>query len=336
VVETSIDRFHFLRPLWLVLIPFAIWLHFRLRHGLSVSKQWQTVIAPHLLANLRVGGKNANIVRPYQLMTGSFILASMALSGPTWQREITPFTQDRAPLVIALELTPTMLAIDQSPTRLERAKQKIRDLLSKRIGARTAVIAYAGSAHAVLPLTDDSKLIEQYLASLLPSLMPREGDNADAALDLANDILESDDTPGTILFMTDGIDRLHAPGFAKHKATSADQILFLAFGGISDSPIAESGADGKTFGLVDGNAPPVDIAGINTVAIAAGSAVVRAAPDLSDIDSLSGQIQTHLIDTIQQDERLQWRDFGYFFVWPLAFLVLLWAQRGWTVHWVRK
>ncbi len=336
MVETAIDQFHFLRPIWLVVIPFAIWLHFRLRHGFSATKQWEAAIAPHLLAYLTVAGKDAKRVRPYQLMTVSLILASIALSGPTWKREITPFVQDKAPLVIALELTPTMLGVDPSPTRLERAKQKIRDLLSRRSGGRTAVIAYAGSAHAVLPLTNDAELIELYLASLVPSLMPREGDNAETALDLANNMLVAEETPGTILFMTDGIDRLHAPGFARHKTSSADQILFLAIGSISGGVIGEAATKGSTFGLIDGNAPPVDISGINAVASAAGGTVVRVTPDLADIDRLSSQIQTHLINTIQQDEKLQWRDFGYYFTWPLALIVLLWSRRGWTVHWVRK
>ena len=57
--------------------------------------------------------------------------------------------------VIALDLSATMNAVDVQPSRLERAKQKIRDLLALRSGARTALVAYAGSAHTVLPLSDD-------------------------------------------------------------------------------------------------------------------------------------------------------------------------------------
>ena len=70
----------------------------------------------------------------------------LVVAGPTWEREITPFTEDHAPLVIAIELTPSMLCTDQQPTRLERARHKVRDLLARRRGARTAVIGYAGSA----------------------------------------------------------------------------------------------------------------------------------------------------------------------------------------------
>jgi Ca-activated chloride channel family protein len=332
--DVALDQFHFLRPYWLLIIPVAIWLHLRLRRGFSAALQWQAAIQPHLLQHLTVSGQDTRRLRPYQLMTAALILASAALAGPTWQREITPFTEDRAPLIIALELTPTMLGTDQSPTRLERAKQKIRDILERRKGARTALIGYAGSAHAVLPLTDDAALIEIYLESLTPALMPRSGDNAASALALADKMLEAEDAAGTVLFMTDGIDRTNAPDFAAHSETSQDQLLFLAFGSAEGGPISAAGAGGQTFGLIDGNAPGVDLGGIEAVADTGGGIVIRSTPDLGDIDALAGRIRSHLVNTVQQDERLQWRDFGYVLVWPLAFIVLLWSRRGWTVRWV--
>jgi len=332
--DAALDQFHFLRPFWLAVIPFAIWLHLRLRRSFSAAAAWQGVIAPHLLEHLTVAGKDAKRVRPYQLMTAVLVLVSLALAGPAWQREITPFTEDRAPLIVALELTPTMLSVDQPPTRLERAKQKLRDVLERRKGARTAVIGYAGSAHAVLPLTDDAKLIELYLESLTPALMPREGDNATNALNLAEKLLGGEEAAGTILFMTDGIDRTHAARFAEHRASSQDQLLFLVFGSTTGGPISEAKAGGQTFGLVDGLAPGADLGGIYAVADASGGSVLRATPDLADVDALSRRIRTHLVNTVQQDERLQWRDFGYVLLWPLAFFILLWARRGWTVHWV--
>lgn len=331
--EATLDQFHFLRPLWLIVIVLAIWLHLRLRARYAAGAGWQAAIAPHLLQHLTVARAGVTWLRPYQPMTLALILGSIALAGPTWQRELTPFTQDKAPLVVALELTPTMLATDQAPTRLERAKQKIRDLLERRAGARTAVIAYAGSAHAVLPLTDDPSLIELYLQSLTPGLMPREGDDPDLALALAAEMLEDEDAAGTIIFMTDGIDRTNSELFAAHRAETQDQVLFLLFGGGADSPVDDAVAGAGQYGLIDGLAPGVDLGGTGAVADAAGGEIIRATPDQSDIDALSAKITRHLVNTIQQDDALQWRDFGYYLVWPLAFLILLWSRRGWTVQW---
>ena len=333
MLEQSLEQFHFLRPAWLLIIPVAVWLHLRLSSRYNAAAQWKGTIAPHLIEHLVVGSHGRYRLRPYQLMTAALVIASIALAGPTWRREITPFTQDRAPLVIALELTPTMLATDQAPTRLERAKHKIRDILERRQGARTALIAYAGSAHVVLPLTDDANLIETYLDSLVPAIMPREGDDASAAEKLATDILSKQPTAGTILFISDGIDRTQSSAFVEAQTDTNNQLIFLVAGRDATSPVSPAGADGKDFGLVDGKAPGADITGIETVADAVGGAVIRMTPDNSDVDAVARQIRTQLVNTIQDDERFQWHDFGYVLVWPLAFIILLWARRGWTVQW---
>ena len=100
------------------------------------------------------------------------VLICLALAGPTWQREPAPFADDTAALVIVVEVTPTMLAQDVQPSRLERAALKIHDLLALRRGSVTALVAYAGSAHLVLPLTQDGDLITEFAAQLDPSIMP--------------------------------------------------------------------------------------------------------------------------------------------------------------------
>ena len=323
--DAGLDYFHFLRPWWLLLIPAAIWLHITLRRAVSATDQWRGIIAPELLEHLVIGRGKTRRLRPYQLQTLLLVIASIALAGPAWERELTPFTEDRAPLVVALELTDSMLGTDQPPTRLERAKQKVADLLAERRGARTAVVAYAGSAHAVLPLTDDTDLVNMYLESLTPDVMPREGDRPDLALELAASMLARENAPGTILFMSDGIDQGYADGFAEAFADSADQLLILAFG-------TESG------GLVDGGgvnelAPPVDRAGLRAVASAGRGSLVSSAVDDSDIGDLNRRVQRHLVNAIESDENLRWRDAGYLLVWPLALFALLWFRRGWTVQW---
>ncbi|MFT5443755.1 MAG: Ca-activated chloride channel family protein [Myxococcota bacterium] len=325
--------FHFLRPLWLVFIPYAIWLHLRLRRAYSAARQWQGAIAPHLLAHLTVAGGRERRLRPYQLMTALLILTSVVIAGPTWEREITPFTQDRAPLVIAIELTPSMLCTDMQPTRLERARHKLRDLLSLRRGARTAVIVYAGSAHLLLPFTDDTELLEIYLESLHPNLMPTPGDEPTRALELAQALLRKETVPGTLLFLTDGIDTSHAESFANFTKASDQQLLVLGFGGDEGGPIQADGLDGGFNFDSDAIAPPLQRAALNTVAAAAGGRVVEAGLGSADITNLMSRIRRHLVDTLNRDKNLAWRDRGYPLVWLVAGCMLVWFRRGWTVQW---
>ncbi len=323
--DATLDAFHFLRPWWLLLIPAAIGLHIVLRRAVSAVDQWRDFIAPELLEHLVVGRGKSRRIRPYQLQTGLIILLSLALAGPAWERELTPFTEDRAPLVVALELTGSMLGTDQPPTRLERARHKIRDLLGRRQGARTAVVAYAGSAHAVLPLTDDADLVNLYLESLTPDVMPQPGDRPDRALELAASMLAGEGAPGTILFMSDGIDRGYAETFRNTMADSADQLLVLAFG-TDAGGLLEGGSVSEV-------APPTDRAGLRAAASAGGGVLVDVTVDESDVASLNRRIQRHLVNAIENDKNLQWRDAGYFLAWPLALFMLLWFRRGWTVQW---
>ena len=331
VEENLLANFHFLRPWWLLLIPVAILIHWRVRRAHRVADQWQGAIAAHLLPHLLVAGEKSGRLRPYQLMSLLLILASLALAGPTWRKEITPFTEDQSPLVVALEMTPGMLSVDQPPTRLERAKQKLRDILERRQGARTAVIAYAGSAHAVLPLTDDIQLITTYLDSLSPLIMPLEGENPAAALELAQDMLKGESAAGTILFLTDGIDRTLADRFTRDLDHSRDQILFLLFGTTAGGPtqaLASSSAR-----IEAGLAPGADLEGTKVVADAARGEVLRSTVDGGDVDRLMRRIRSHLVDSIDSDEQLRWHDAGYYLLWPLTLTVMVWFRRGWTVNW---
>lgn len=327
-----LEDFHFLRPWWLLFIPYALWTHLRLRRAYSATIQWQGAIAPELLEHLTVAGRRRRRLRPYQLMTVLLVLTSLAVAGPAWDREVTPFTQDRAPLVIAIELTPSMLCIDQQPSRLERARHKVHDLLARRRGARTALIGYAGSSHQVLPFTDDPALLDAYLEALHPNLMPRDGDAPTRALALAEMLLAGEDVAGTVLFLTDGIDRTDADAFGAFATRTGDQVVLLAFGD-GGGAIETEGLDLSTLPAARLEALPVDRAGLEAVASASGGSVVAATLDDDDLAAIQRRVRTHLVSAIEADEALAWRDRGYPLVWAVASCMLFWFRRGWTVQW---
>jgi Ca-activated chloride channel family protein len=331
--EGTFAEFHLLRPEWLwVLLPtLVLWLVLR-RRG-SSARQWRRVMAAHLLEHLRIGAGRRLRFRPLHLVVAVLVLGSVGLAGPTWEREVSPFAEDTAPLVIALDVSRSMNAVDVQPTRLERAKQKARDLLDLRTGSRSALIAYAGSAHTVLPLCDDPTVFETFLAALETEVMPVRGKDPARALAVAEELLVDEPTPGSILFLTDGIATDQVPVFADHARRSQDEVLVLAVGTREGGPVrlGESGFQPDATGrrLV----ATLDIEGLETLEAEAGVFVAGVTVDDADVGRIQRRVQSHLREAQQQDQTARWKDEGYWLVVPVALLCLLWFRKGWTVRW---
>ena len=159
---------HLMRPEWLwalvpaLLLALGLW---RLRHR---SGSWSSVIDPMLLQHLI--GEDSDRVRrnlaPALLL--AWAIAVVAAAGPSLQKIPQPVHQKQDALVLVLDLSYSMTAADLAPSRVDRARQKLLDLLDQRREGQTGLIAYAGDAHIVTPLTDDTPTI----AKLLPALNP--------------------------------------------------------------------------------------------------------------------------------------------------------------------
>lgn len=302
--EAAAIPFHLLRPMWLVALVPVVAVLLLVRWRQSPEAQWGGVIAPHLLKKLIVKPGRQGSIEPIYLVATALFLVILALSGPTWRRELPPFVEDRAPLMIALALNSSMSQTDVAPSRLERAKQKIRDLLSARAGARSGLIAYAGTAHLVMPLTDDRSVIEPFLAALMPALMPADGKNVSAAVTLAAQSLASEAVAGTILIVSDGLD--DAENALIHQVAGRSNVVILR--------VAPS-QGGVMTALQRSDVVPVSI-------------------DNSDIQTLERRIETRFQAAQGNAFGAQWRDEGYWLLLPAALLSLLWFRRGTTVPWV--
>lgn len=204
-----LEALHFIRPWWLLAIPLALlvgWYWSRRRGG---GSHWEASIEPDLLrVLLEPSGRPSGRTLP-ALVTASLCAGALGLAGPAWERLPQPVEQRGDAMVILLDLSLSMFATDVAPSRIVRARQKIADVLRRRDEGFTALVAYAGDAHAVVPLTDDTRTIENLLPALSPDMMPVLGSNLAAALDLAHSLFANAQmSQGRMLLITDGIDRL--------------------------------------------------------------------------------------------------------------------------------
>ena len=162
----DLAAFHFLRPLWLLLMVPGILLPLLWLRRHDIKRQLRDIIAPHLVASLVITPARERTLHPIHLLASLLVLGGLAAAGPTWQQDIPDFLDDRAPLILAVDLSASMDADDVPPTRLAAIRHKLHDLVQRRAGARTALIAYAGSAHLVLPATEDPALLDTFIQAL--------------------------------------------------------------------------------------------------------------------------------------------------------------------------
>ena len=300
--------FQFLRPLWLLAgIPATVIGTYVLRRQ-DHERLLRRIVQEPLLSNLLLAQGGGSRVRPAILMIAVWAVSIIAAAGPAWRRAPLPFAGDAAALIVALEVTPTMTTKDIKPTRLERSVLELRDLLERRPGARTALVAWAGSAHLAMPLTADAGIIERFGAGLSPEVMPVKGEALANAISLGRDLLQESEEGGSILLVTDGV----APEIVRE---------------------LRDAAAGTTVHILAVGAPGgLDRPGLEALSDALDATLTFIAPDESDVDRLTRLIETRFTDVSTVDESSQFQDEGWRLLPLIAFLITFWFRRNWVVR----
>jgi Ca-activated chloride channel family protein len=200
----ALANFHFIRPGWLLLAPLVVGLWAVWQRRADPLRGWREQMAPELLAALVVGCAPAQ-PRAARWLLPAWLAAVVAIAGPTWRLEPSPFADDATPLLILLKADVGMANAKPAPARLERARLKIADLAAARRGQPLGLIAYAGSAHLVLPPTRDTAVVAQLAAEISPDIMPVPGDRLDLALREAARVLHEGRQGGSVVVLADDV-----------------------------------------------------------------------------------------------------------------------------------
>ena len=189
-IDQLLAEFHFIRPLWLfaLIVVAVFWvLLWRSKHA---DNQWHSLIDKALLTHLIVGENKAQTVWPLLWVAGALSIAIIALAGPSWQKLPQPQYVNQQPVVLLLDLSPSMLVADIKPSRLERMRFKVIDFLKARQEGLTAMVVYAGDAHVLAPLSDDSETLISLVPTLSPDVMPVPGSLVEEGIALSISLLE--------------------------------------------------------------------------------------------------------------------------------------------------
>lgn len=325
------EAFHFLRPAWLLaLIPAVLcgWLWMRSQ---QLASDWQTEIDPELLNVLMDRSSTSRSRTGGWWFALLLSLACFGLAGPTWQRLPQPVEQKQDALVIVLDLSLSMFAEDTKPSRVVRAKQKITDALELRSEGYTALVAYAGDAHIVSPLTDDANTIQNLLAALNPAMMPVLGSNLSSALALARELFTNAGiTQGRVLLVTDGVDDIND---ATRFADARYPISILGVGTRSGARIDLEFANQPGRFLQDQAGEFVvaklDEDRLESIVEMTHGRFSKVTLNETDLNLLLATPLPQEDETIEVEREFDtWRDVGYWFVIALLPLMLLTFRRG--------
>ena len=330
----TLSEFHFLRVEWLWLLPLWGLILWFLPKIQSSQFDWAQSISPPL-RRLFVVSSQISQHRKKQLQVGFaliWILGTLALAGPAWERLPQPMMVRDQTRVILLDLSYSMLATDLQPNRLERARYKIEDLLNRLKEGQTAIILYAGDAHILVPLTEDADTIRTLLPSLHPSLMPVRGSRPDLAFEKVIEMLNQVDIQSShLIWITDGIDDQQIKPLQNIFSSQSPKLTILAVGTPIGAPIVLKKGnylkDTKNNIVI----PQLDLAPLKAVAENLGGQVLPVQYDDSDLDQLVAFEEKDQGFQKQEDELTtdRWREEGPWLFVLLLPLVAVIFRRGW-------
>jgi Ca-activated chloride channel family protein len=311
---------------WLILLlglPFLVvflrWNDRRARHRLSV------LLGERAEEHVERDNPRLRGWRRFLLLNGIFWLI-LALARPQWGANEVVVKEKGTDIVIALDISNSMLAEDIPPNRLERAKSEVADFLSRLPRGRIGLVLFAGSAFVQCPLTLDYGTAQIFLRMAGPDMISEQGTAIAAALSTARDLLaggggQGGDAFQAILLVTDGED-LEGEWEEELKRCREKDIVILPVGvGLETGGLIPVTDDaGRAAGFMkdaDGNVvmTRLDLASLERMAGLSGGTFFRIGED-----GLAGERLRDVLVRLGERELEERRISAYKerFVWPLS------------------
>ena len=332
-------EFHFIRPLWLIGLPVGIWLIWKLVRRSGALGRWHELVddalKPYVLTAPDLSLKEHNWLTGAAII--AWVLATVALAGPTWERLPVPAYRSSEALVVALDLSRSMDAGDLQPTRLARAKLKLLSLLERRASGQTGLIVFSAHAFTVSPLTADTETITALVSSLTSDIMPSRGSYPEAGVNRAIQIMrQTGISQGEVLLMTDSAVSPGMEALAQELREDGFILHVMAIGTAEGGPIAQPRGGFLTDNVGQVVVSQVDLGGLERLANLGGGRFSSLTPDDRDLDYLfpiSNLLNAGASESMDFQTDV-WRDKGPWLSLLLVPLVALAFKRGWIVLWV--
>jgi Ca-activated chloride channel family protein len=254
--------------------------------------------------------------------------AVIMLARPQFGSKIEEVKKQGVEVIIALDVSNSMLAEDIQPNRLTRAKQAISKLVDNLDNDKIGLIVFAGDAYSQIPITTDYISAKMFLSTINPDMVPKQGTAIGAAIDLASRSF----TPGegkskAIIIITDGENHEDDPVSAAEKASKAGIVIHTIGIGSSDGVPVPLGTGSKRDYLKDADGATVitklDEEILKKIAVSAGGNYIRASNSSIGLDEIFNDIRKMKKEDLESTMYTEYNDqFQIFTAIALFFLVL--------------
>ncbi|MEE4273153.1 MAG: VWA domain-containing protein [Thermoanaerobaculales bacterium] len=296
----------------------------RLQRGMASPAVWDRVMG---------GVPATGLVRMLLWCTAAALIV-LALARPQWgelPHEESVRTRD---LVLALDVSDSMLAADMEPSRLARSIEAAQRLLPLLEGNRVGVVVFAGDAYPLVPLTKDLDAVSVFLGGIYPGMVGRPGSDLERAVAAALELLPPDGEGRVVVLVTDG-ENLQGNVDAAVKAIEESGVgaLTVVAGTERGGPIPVPGPDGAVHHKRDANGQPVITRAHPEVLAAIASAVDGDSVRLDDSDvvhqlaAIVEQLRTREEEANRKVQKVE--QFPLFLTTAAALLVLGFLLSPW-------
>lgn len=321
--------FRFANPEYLYLllaVPaiLALWLINNYRKKRALDRYGETFLVMQLLpdrSRIRPGVK-------ITLQLAAVVMIALMLARPQFGAKIEEVKRQGIEVVIALDVSNSMLAADIPPSRLERAKQALSRLVEGLENDRIGLIVFAGDAYVQLPVTTDYVSAKMFLSLINPSLVPKQGTAIASAISLGmKSFPPGEHRSRAMIVITDGENHQDDPvAAAKEAAEHGIVIHTIGIGSPEGVPIMLN-VGGKTEYMKDHQGNTV-ITKLNEnilkeIAVAGNGKYVRATATNLGIDQIFSEIRKMKKQEIEGKIFTEYNDqFQIFTVFSLVLLLI--------------
>ncbi|HKK41860.1 MAG TPA: VWA domain-containing protein [Bacteroidales bacterium] len=320
--------FRFANPAFLyllLLLPALILLYVinGIRKRKAIKRLGNTALVTTLLPEM---SKSRPLIK-FILMLLAVSSGIILLARPQFGSKLQDIKKQGVEVVIALDVSNSMLAQDIQPNRLTRAKQAISRLVDKMENDKIGLIVFAGDAYTQIPITTDYVSAKMFLSTINPNMVPKQGTSIGAAIDLGMKSFSPDNSESkAMIIITDGENHEDDPVKSAEEAAKKGIVIYtIGIGSTEGVPIPVT-ENGKTEYLKDASGNTVvtkldeDI--LKKIALATGGSYVRASNSNIGLDEIYNQIKKLKKQELESTMYSEYNDQFQIFAAIMLFLIL--------------